>query len=86
MTSIYLLCDNKIPLLYRQRSRVVNDVWIGAAGDHFEENELNNPEGCVLRELEEELSITKDMMLDLKLISVTLRRMGGTLPENRKIR
>ena len=76
MTSIYLLCDDKMLLLYRQGSRVVNDVWIGSAGGHFEENELNDPEGCVLRELEEELSITKDMLFDLKLKYVTLRRMG----------
>lgn len=61
MTSIYLLCDDKILLLYRQGSKVVNDVWTGSAGGHFEENELNNAEACVLRELEEELSITKNM-------------------------
>ena len=76
MTSIYLLCDDKILLLYRQGSQVVNDVWIGSAGGHFEENELNDAQACVLRELEEELSITKDMITDLELKYVTLRRKG----------
>lgn len=76
MTSIYLLCDDQILLLYRQGSRVVNDLWVGSAGGHFEEYELNDPEACVLRELEEELSITKDMIIDLELRYITLRRMG----------
>lgn len=76
MTSIYLICDDKVLLLYRQGSRVVNDLWIGSAGGHFEENELNDPETCMLRELEEELSITKDMIMNLELKYITLRRMG----------
>lgn len=76
MTSIYLFCDDKVLLLYRQGSRVVNDLWVGSAGGHFEEHELNDPEACVLRELEEELSITKDMVVDLELRYITLRRMG----------
>lgn len=75
MTSIYLLCDDKILLLYRQGSRVANDVWIGSAGGHFEENELNDAKACVLRELEEELSITKDMITDLEMKYITLRRI-----------
>ena len=76
MTSIYLFCDDKVLLLYRKGSRVVNDLWVGSAGGHFEESELNDPEACVLRELEEELSITKDMIIDLELKYVTLRRKG----------
>ena len=31
MTAIYLLSGDKILLLYRQGSKVVKDVWIGAA-------------------------------------------------------
>lgn len=76
MASIYLICDDKILLLYRQGSRVVNDVWTGSAGGHFEENELNDAEACVLRELEEELSITKNMITDLEMKYITLRRKG----------
>ena len=54
MTSIYLLYKGKILLLYRQGSRVVNNVWVGSAGGHFEENELNDARACVLRDLQEE--------------------------------
>lgn len=76
MTSVYLLCEDKVLLLFRQGSRVVNDVWTGSAGGHFEENELNDPEACVLRELAEELNITRDMIADLELRYITLRRCG----------
>lgn len=82
MTSIYLSCGDKMLLLYRQGGRVVNNVWVGSAGGHFEENELNNPEACVLRELEEELSITKDMLRDLRLRYVALRGSKGEIRQN----
>lgn len=76
MTSVYLLCEDKVLLLFRQGSRVVNDVWVGSAGGHFEENELNDPEACVLREMEEELGLNRDMIADLELRYITLRRSG----------
>ncbi|MBO5144217.1 MAG: NUDIX domain-containing protein [Lachnospiraceae bacterium] len=82
MTSIYLLCEDKMLLLYRQGSRVVNNVWIGSAGGHFEENELNDAGACVLRELEEELSITQDMICDMELRYVTLRRRNEEIRQN----
>ena len=53
MTSIYISKGNKMLLLYRQGSKVVNDVWVGSAGGHFEEFELNDARACVLRELQE---------------------------------
>lgn len=42
MSSVYISQGNKMLLLYRQGSRVVNDVWVGSAGGHFEEYELND--------------------------------------------
>lgn len=82
MTSIYLSCGDKMLLLYRQGGRVVNNVWVSSAGGHFEESELNDPETCVLRELEEELSITEDMLEGLQLRYVTLRRIKGEIRQN----
>lgn len=40
MTSIYLFKGGKVLLLYRQGGRVVNNVWTGSAGGHFEKNDL----------------------------------------------
>lgn len=82
MTSVYLLMDESILLLYRQGSRVVNDKWIGSAGGHFEENELNDPRACVLRELEEELCITEDDIEGLELRYITLRQTKGEIRQN----
>lgn len=49
MTSIYLTKGDKMLLLFRQGGRVVSDTWVGSAGGHFEEKELNDPKACVLR-------------------------------------
>ena len=82
MTAIYLMRKGKILLLYRQGSRVVNNLWTGSAGGHFEEWELNDPKACVLRELQEELSITEDMLSNLQLRYVALRRAKGEIRQN----
>lgn len=58
MTSIYITSADRILLLLRQGGRVVNNVWVGSAGGHFEEFELNDARACVLRELKEELGLT----------------------------
>lgn len=82
MTAIYLTCGDKILLLYRQGGRVVNNVWVASAGGHFEENELNDAGACVLRELYEELHISEDMLVNLSLRYVTLRRMENEIRQN----
>ena len=82
MTSVYLSKGNQILLLYREGSRVANHQWVGSAGGHFEQWEMNDPEACVLRELEEELSVTKDVISELKLKYVTLRRAKGEIRQN----
>lgn len=82
MTSLYLIRDGKILLLYRQGGRVVSDVWVGSAGGHFEEFELNDARACVLRELQEELGITEREIAHLRLRYVTLRRAKGEIRQN----
>ncbi len=82
MTSIYISKGNKMLLLYRQGSKVVNDVWVGSAGGHFEEFELNDARACVLRELQEELGIAENEIKNLCLRYVTLRRNKGEIRQN----
>ena len=55
MTSVYLTGERGILCLYRIGSRVVSDKYVGSAGGHFEQNELNDARACALRELNEEL-------------------------------
>lgn len=69
-------------LLFRQGGRVVNNVWIGSAGGHFETFELNDARACVLRELKEELGLDKDDLENLTLRYVTLRKTKGEIRQN----
>ncbi|MBQ8799373.1 MAG: NUDIX domain-containing protein [Lachnospiraceae bacterium] len=79
---IYLLNNNKILLLYRKGSKVVNNTWIASAGGHFEEWELNDAKACALREMQEELSVTEEMLSDISLRYITLRRTNGEIRQN----
>ena len=82
MTGIYLSCGGKMLLLYRQGGRVVSDTWVASAGGHFEKDELNDPEACVLRELNEELGLTRDDLADLRLRYIGLRHYRGEIRQN----
>ncbi len=82
MTAIYLFRGREVLLLYRQGGRVVNNVWTGSAGGHFEDYELNDPKACVLRELNEELGLREADVDNLALRYITLRNTGGEIRQN----
>lgn len=82
MTSIYISKGDKMLLLFRQGGRVVQNTWVGSAGGHFEEKELNDPKACVLRELKEELGMDENNIRNLSLRYVTLRRVNGEIRQN----
>lgn len=82
MTSIYLLDGDRILLLYREGSRVANNKWVGSAGGHFEGNELNDAKACVMRELNEEISLSENDIKNLKLKYITLRHTEGEIRQN----
>jgi 8-oxo-dGTP diphosphatase len=81
MTSIYIEFENKVLLLYRVGSKVVQPSWCGIGG-HFEKDELNNPKACVLRELFEETGITESDIGNVKLKYITLRMKGDEIRQN----
>jgi len=82
MTSVYLCRGEQLLLLYRQGSRVVNNLWIGSAGGHFEPEELNDARACVLREMKEELNLGEDQIENLRLRYITLRAVKGEIRYN----
>ena len=82
MTGIYLSCEGKMLLLYRQNGRVVNDQWVASAGGHFEADELNVPRKCVLRELNEELGLTEDDIENLTMRYIGLRNINNEKRQN----
>lgn len=81
MTAIYITRGDEMLMLYRIGSRVVDPSWCGIGG-HFEESELNDPFGCVLRELEEETPIRREMLENMKFKYVTLRLKKGEVRQN----
>lgn len=82
MASVILTQNEKVLLLYRQGSRIVNNLWVPSAGGHFEADELNEPRVCALRELSEELGLTEDAVEDLSLRYITLRNYKGEVRQN----
>ena len=82
MTSAYFLREGEILCLYRIGSRVANNRYVGAAGGHFEESELNDPKKCVLREMQEELGLAEYDVEDLHLRYITHRLTNGELRQN----
>jgi len=82
MTAIYLFKGDKVLLLFKQGGRVVNNVWTGSAGGHFEEFELNDAKACVLREMNEELGLCEDDIQNLALRYVALRRTKEEIRQN----
>ena len=82
MASIYLTNQDHILLLYRQGSSIVSNMWIGSAGGHFEENELNNAKACMLRELSEELSLKEVDIEGVSLRYITIRYTDGEIRQN----
>ena len=82
MTSLYLVEEDKVLCLYRIGSRVVSNKYIGSAGGHFEPQELNDPRACILREMEEELSLRESDVDELSLRYITHRLMEGEIRQN----
>ena len=82
MASVYLCRDEEILLLYRQGSSIVSNLWIGSAGGHFEQSELNDAKSCVLRELKEELDLNPSDISNVQLRYVTLRYADGEIRQN----
>lgn len=72
MATIYIKKDNKMLLLDRIGSRVVKRSWCGVGG-HFERDELNDAKAAVLREMNEEIGLTKKDLDNLELRYIALR-------------
>lgn len=82
MTAIYLLRGDKILLLFRQGGKVVDQVWTGSAGGHFEPDEVSDARACVLRELNEELGVRPEDIEGMNLRYITLRGTKGEIRQN----
>lgn len=82
MASVYFVEEERLLCLLRIGSRVANNKHVGAAGGHFEKEELNDPKACVLREMREELGLTESDVEKLELRYITHRFTGGEIRQN----
>lgn len=82
MTSVYFTGKRGILCLYRIGSRVANKKYVGAAGGHFEKDELNDARACVLREMKEELDLSECDVENLRLRYITYRMKNGEIRQN----
>ena len=82
MTSVYLTGEQGILCLYRMGSRVANNKYIGAAGGHFERDEVASARECILREMKEELGLTEEDTQGLHMKYITLRLKEGEVRQN----
>ena len=82
MASVYLRKGDNLLLLYRQGASIVSNMWIGSAGGHFENDELNDARACMLRELKEELQINEESLHNISLRYITLRYTDGEIRHN----
>ncbi len=82
MASVYFTSGNRILCLYRIGSRVVDRQYVGAAGGHFEPEEISDPTRCVLRELKEELGLTPEDISHLQLRYLTCRLKDHEIRQN----
>lgn len=81
MTALYLTDGDRMLMLYRIGSRVVDPSWCGIGG-HMEPDEIGNARAGVLREVQEEIGLTEADMEGLCLRYITMRYVGGELRYN----
>ena len=82
MTSVYFTREDGVLCLFRIGSKVADKMYIGAAGGHFEPEEVGDARACVLREMNEELGLTESDVGGLTLRYITLRLKNGEIRQN----
>lgn len=81
MATIYIKKNDKMLLLDRIGSKVVQRSWCGVGG-HFEPYEVNDAKAAVLREMNEEIGLTENDLDNLDLRYIALRHVKDELRIN----
>ena len=82
MAGIYLFYNNKILMMKRKKKDFNGEGKYFSIGGKFENDELNNPKKCILRELEEETGIKEKDLNNLQLKYVIFRNYDGVIVQN----
>lgn len=82
MTGIYIFHEDKVLLIKKIQSKIFSSpdtvLWCPIGG-HLENEELNTPERCVIRELFEETSLKEADIGNLTLKYITLRKKDNEI-------
>ena len=79
IATIYVFNGDCILLMYRIGSSLFTEnIWVGIGG-HFESEEMNNPQKCVLRELQEETGLNSDDIKNITLKYITTRKTNNEI-------
>ena len=81
MATVYIMKNDKMLLLDRIGSKVVNRSWCGVGG-HFEPDEVNDAKVAVLREMNEEIGLNENDLENLDLRYIALRLVKDELRIN----
>lgn len=81
MATVYIKKNDKMLLLDRIGSKVVDRSWCGVGG-HFEPDEVNDAKAAVLREMNEEIGLTENDLKNLDLRYIALRLVKDELRIN----
>ncbi len=81
MATVYIKNGNKILLLDRIGSKVVERSWCGVGG-HFKNEELNDAKAAVLREMNEEIGLSENDLYNFDLRYIALRLVDNELRIN----
>jgi 8-oxo-dGTP diphosphatase len=82
MASLVILDQDRVLLLHKQTRYHDRPLWIPSAGGHFEKDELNDPEACLWREVNEEIGLSPDAFENSKLRYIALRHSGDEIRIN----
>jgi ADP-ribose pyrophosphatase len=80
MTGIYIIDGDKILMMKRTKEDSFGEYY--SIGGKIEEVELNKPEECILRELQEEAKISKEDIVNICLKYIAFRNTGKLITQN----
>ena len=79
IATIYVFNGDCVLLMYRIGSHLfTGNIWVGIGG-HFDAEEMNDPQKCVLRELKEESGLNSNDIENITLKYITTRKTNNEI-------
>lgn len=79
LTGIYIIKDDKILLMHKQKSRVFSKPLWMSVGGHFENVDQGDPDKCIIREMQEETGIGIGQLENFIMKYITIRKTASEI-------